>query len=130
VADEPNQLYPEYSDEDMPGMAERADFEYGETDADRDRFQMHAGDVSVLRDGKWIPLGVTEDGAVYEVEPVQFERLSEAIAQRTITMTFEMPMDGTTWDFLAFLMGDETVRQYREEYYAELAWESEGGAIR
>jgi hypothetical protein len=40
VTDEPNQLYPEYTDEDMPGMAARADFEYGETDTARDRKQL------------------------------------------------------------------------------------------
>ena len=32
-----SELYPDYNDEDMPGMAERADFEYGATDAERDR---------------------------------------------------------------------------------------------
>jgi len=132
VADEPNHLYPEYHDDDRPGMLADADLTGGETelwyDGQGNRYTPPIAAFNL--DGKWIPIGLTESGVAYEVESTQFGNLSEAIAERTMTATFEMPMDGTTWDLLSFLMGDEIVRAYREEYYAELAWENEGGAIR
>jgi len=80
MTDEPNQLYPEYSEEDMPGTSSRADFEYGETDAARDKFDLQ-------RDGiTWVDVGRTVTG-VMEALGVTAKLLQDLVGRLISTRT-------------------------------------------